>query len=177
MASAGSGGRAAPRDGEANGEPDRSLQLMLRAIAEERSRTGLRHEISGLGEGRRRPGRERAAGGSGRRAGGLRTPRGRASAPAPPLFGVIGPAAGITASRKCVSRVWSTDARRSRRRAWPSGGPGGFFPAPSELPRAALRVGACTGSSGSASRRRILPALRWAYILTCVAGDVCSGVG
>uniref|UniRef100_A0A669Q8E2 KIAA0930 n=1 Tax=Phasianus colchicus TaxID=9054 RepID=A0A669Q8E2_PHACC len=49
MASAGSGGRAAPRDGEANGEPDRSLQLMLRAIAEERSRTGLRHEISGLG--------------------------------------------------------------------------------------------------------------------------------
>ncbi|XP_052546673.1 uncharacterized protein KIAA0930 homolog isoform X3 [Tympanuchus pallidicinctus] len=49
MASAGSGGRAASRDGEANGEPDRSLQLMLRAIAEERSRTGLRHEISGLG--------------------------------------------------------------------------------------------------------------------------------
>ena len=65
MASAGSGGRAAPRDEEANGEPDRSLQLMLRAIAEERSRTGLRHEISGLGEGRRRPERERAAGGSG----------------------------------------------------------------------------------------------------------------
>nr|XP_047902808.1 uncharacterized protein KIAA0930 homolog isoform X3 [Anser cygnoides] len=45
MASAGSG----PRDERAGGEPDRSLQHMLRAIAEERSRAGLRQEISGLG--------------------------------------------------------------------------------------------------------------------------------
>lgn len=50
MASARSGGRAGPRDEETNGEPDRSLQQMLRAIAEERSRAGLRQEISGLGE-------------------------------------------------------------------------------------------------------------------------------
>lgn len=40
----------ARRDGEADGEPDRSLRHMLRAIAEERSRAGLRHDISGLGE-------------------------------------------------------------------------------------------------------------------------------
>lgn len=40
----------ARRDGEAEGEPDRSLRHMLRAIAEERSRAGLRHDISGLGE-------------------------------------------------------------------------------------------------------------------------------
>ncbi|RMC02779.1 hypothetical protein DUI87_19970 [Hirundo rustica rustica] len=39
----------ARRDGEADGEPDRSLRHMLRAIAEERSRAGLRHDISGLG--------------------------------------------------------------------------------------------------------------------------------
>ncbi|XP_040421115.1 uncharacterized protein KIAA0930 homolog isoform X3 [Cygnus olor] len=45
MASAGSG----PRDERTGGEPDRSLQHMLRAIAEERSRAGLRQEISGLG--------------------------------------------------------------------------------------------------------------------------------
>lgn len=50
MASARSGGRAGPRDEEANGDLDRSLQQMLRAIAEERSRAGLRQEISGLGE-------------------------------------------------------------------------------------------------------------------------------
>ncbi|XP_072732352.1 uncharacterized protein KIAA0930 homolog isoform X4 [Ciconia boyciana] len=49
MASARSGGRAGPRDEEANGDLDRSLQQMLRAIAEERSRAGLRQEISGLG--------------------------------------------------------------------------------------------------------------------------------
>ncbi|XP_071407594.1 uncharacterized protein KIAA0930 homolog isoform X2 [Pithys albifrons albifrons] len=36
-------------DGEADGEPGRSLRHMLRAIAEERSRAGLRHDISGLG--------------------------------------------------------------------------------------------------------------------------------
>ncbi|XP_071897459.1 uncharacterized protein KIAA0930 homolog isoform X2 [Anas platyrhynchos] len=45
MASAGSG----PQDERAGGEPGRSLQHMLRAIAEERSRAGLRQEISGLG--------------------------------------------------------------------------------------------------------------------------------
>lgn len=50
MASARSGGRTGPRDEEANGDLDRSLQQMLRAIAEERSRAGLRQEISGLGE-------------------------------------------------------------------------------------------------------------------------------
>lgn len=55
----------ARRDGEADGEPDRSLRHMLRAIAEERSRAGLRHDISGLGESggaggqRRSPRRER----------------------------------------------------------------------------------------------------------------------
>lgn len=53
MASARSGGRAGPRDEEANGDLDRSLQQMLRAIAEERSRAGLRQEISGLGESSR----------------------------------------------------------------------------------------------------------------------------
>lgn len=41
----------ARRDGEADGEPDRSLRHMLRAIAEERSRAGLRHDgLGGLGE-------------------------------------------------------------------------------------------------------------------------------
>uniref|UniRef100_A0A8C5J1J6 KIAA0930 n=1 Tax=Junco hyemalis TaxID=40217 RepID=A0A8C5J1J6_JUNHY len=40
----------ARRDGEADGEPDRSLRHMLRAIAEERSRAGLRHDgLGGLG--------------------------------------------------------------------------------------------------------------------------------
>lgn len=172
MASAGSGGRAASRDGEANGEPDRSLQLMLRAIAEERSRTGLRHEISGLGEGRRRPGRERAAAAAGggpegceRRGAARRLPHLRCLA-------LLGQRPELLRA-KCVSRVWSTDARHSRRRAWPSGGPGGFFPAPSELPRAALRLGACTGSSGSGAATDPPGTL---VGLTCVAVDVCSGV-
>lgn len=64
MASARSGGRAGPRAEEANGDLDRSLQQMLRAIAEERSRAGLRQEISGLGESGR-AGSERGVPGRG----------------------------------------------------------------------------------------------------------------
>lgn len=78
MASARSGGRVGPRDEEANGDLDRSLQQMLRAIAEERSRAGLRQEISGLGES--------AAGASppaGRETGGAA--EGRARRPGVPL--------------------------------------------------------------------------------------------
>lgn len=35
---------------EENGEPDRSLQDMLKAITDERNRLTIRQEISGLGE-------------------------------------------------------------------------------------------------------------------------------
>lgn len=35
---------------EENGEPDGSLQQMLKAIADERNRLNIRQEISGLGE-------------------------------------------------------------------------------------------------------------------------------
>lgn len=65
----------ARRDGEADGEPDRSLRHMLRAIAEERSRAGLRHDTSGLGE-------SGGAGGRAPAAPGERQPRpGTAAAP------------------------------------------------------------------------------------------------
>lgn len=173
MASAGSGGRAAPRDEEANGEPDRSLQLMLRAIAEERSRTGLRHEISGLGEGRRRLERERAAGGSG--------PEGRRA---------TGPRLGSRSS--VVWRYWTGGRNYWEQKVRvvclrygrlslspPTGWSRWVFRcARRAAPRCrrAVGVGACTAGSGSASRRGSLPALQWAYLLTCDECDVCSGV-
>ncbi|XP_030395548.1 uncharacterized protein KIAA0930 homolog isoform X3 [Gopherus evgoodei] len=49
MASLKSFGRAGQREEEANGDLDRSLQQMLRAIVEERNRINIRQEISGLG--------------------------------------------------------------------------------------------------------------------------------
>nr|XP_048680896.1 uncharacterized protein KIAA0930 homolog isoform X3 [Caretta caretta] len=49
MASLKSFGRAGQRQEEENGELDRSLQQMLRAIVEERNRINIRQEISGLG--------------------------------------------------------------------------------------------------------------------------------
>ncbi|XP_074859601.1 uncharacterized protein KIAA0930 homolog isoform X2 [Carettochelys insculpta] len=49
MASLKSVGRAGQREEEENGDLDRSLQQMLRAIVEERNRINLRQEISGLG--------------------------------------------------------------------------------------------------------------------------------
>ncbi|EMP33982.1 hypothetical protein UY3_08848 [Chelonia mydas] len=48
MASLKSFGRAGQRQEEENGELDRSLQQMLRAIVEERNRINIRQEISGL---------------------------------------------------------------------------------------------------------------------------------
>ncbi|KAH1186467.1 hypothetical protein KIL84_019216, partial [Mauremys mutica] len=49
MASLKSFGRAGQREEEENGDLDRSLQQMLRAIVEERNRINIRQEISGLG--------------------------------------------------------------------------------------------------------------------------------
>lgn len=161
MASAGSGGRAASRDGEANGEPDRSLQLMLRAIAEERSRTGLRHEISGLGEGRRRPGRERAAAAAGggpegceRRGAARRLPHLRCLA-------LLGQRPELLRAES-VCRVFGvrtlgTLADARGRRVVPVG----FSLRPASCPALLCDSGLVPGAR-AAERRRILLALWWA---------------
>lgn len=125
MASARSGGRAGPRAEEANGDLDRSLQQMLRAIAEERSRAGLRQEISGLGESGR-AGSERGVPGRG---------TGNPAAPPRPRAGAVlcvpVPQPAAVAWRPVgwrraavLRRGWGPSAFRSRPPAEPGGSSG-----------------------------------------------------
>lgn len=98
MASAGSG----PQDERAGGEPGRSLQHMLRAIAEERSRAGLRQEISGLGEWWHGTARPSTARRRWKRKPGLRAP----GVPAGAALGGSIVCAALAASRHRVTTIY-----------------------------------------------------------------------